>query len=270
MAAVTLPLLPDASIRTRVRQTIAVVAALLGHPLAPGDVHALRRAIKQLRAWCCLLEAAGKPGAKRLRRSLRELAAHYGAARDAQVQLDTLLALEAAGDVSFPQSRHMLEAAVLPLTAPPSATLCAHYRDTLRLLGGLLDQQLPGAKALQRGLARSHRKAARRCKEAWHTLQSEALHDLRKTVKILANQYALCVDRRGAAGRFQRHLVKLGNRLGAWHDIVVLREALTTAADNAALRRELEQIDTMTQAQEQELLPLCMALSEECFPGKVR
>lgn len=265
-----LPLLQDAAIRSRVRKALAAVRSRLGHPLAPADVHQLRRALKQLRAWVRLLQDRGQPGAKRLRRSLQALAAHYGAARDAQVHLETLEDLQAHSSRAFPQYRKRLAAAVPLMSLPPPVPECAHHRDTLDLLAGLLRSGLPSAPELQHGLARSRRKAARICKRAWHSLDTEELHDLRKAVKLLANQYALCVNRRGALGYFHQSLDQLGKRLGRCHDLAVLRAALAAHTGNKALQREREQIDALIDAEEQVLWPECMALSEDCFPGKVR
>lgn len=265
-----LPLLQDAAIRSRVRKALTAVRTRLGHPLAPGDVHQLRRALKQLRAWCRLLEDCGQPGAKRLKRSLRDLAAHYGTARDAQVQLETLEELQERSGKTFPRSGRRLAAAVPLLCLPPAVPDCTRHRTTLDLLDSLLKSDLPAADALQQGLGRSQRRAAKRCEHAWYSLDTEALHELRKAVKLLANQYALSVNRRGTAGGLYRHLDQLGKRLGRCHDLAVLRAALGAQADNKALQRELEQIEELIDAEEQGLWPECMALSEDCFPGRVR
>jgi CHAD domain-containing protein len=270
MPRMALPLLASASIRNRVHLALDTVAQRLERPLPPGDVHQLRRAIKQLRAWCRLLESDGQPGAKRLKRSLSELAAHYSTARDAKVQFDTIKALERDSGCSFAHCKRLLQAAVPALAAAPPAQDCTQYRDTLRLLAGLLDSALPSPAALQRGLKRSRRKAARCSHQAWYSLDTEDLHELRKAVKSLAGQYALCVDRRGSTGSLHRHLVSLGNRLGSCHDLAVLRDAVALHQGGAAQRKEVELLTALTTSMEQDLWPECMALSEECFPGKVR
>ena len=125
----SLLLLQDAAIRARVRKAIRAVATRLAVPLPPAEVHQLRRALKQLRAWCRLLHASGQPGARRLQRGLRELAAHYGTARDAQVQLETLESLEKTARHRFAHSRKVLAAGVPALAAPP---LRHHLRATSR------------------------------------------------------------------------------------------------------------------------------------------
>ena len=267
-----LPLLQDLAIRKRVRKAVAAVRSRLDRPLPPTDVHQLRRALKQLRAWCRLLEDTGQPGAKRLKRSLRELAGHYGPARDAQVMAETLAELKEQHGRQFPHCCRMLESAVPLLSLPPPVADCARHRDTLDLLEGLLQSDPPAAAALQQGLARSRRKAEKLCERAWHSLDTEELHELRKAVKLLGNQYALCVNRRGAAGRFHQHLDQLGKHLGRCHDLAVLRAALGAQADTRSKRMqgELEQIDALIDAEEQTLWPECMSLSEDCFPGKVR
>lgn len=266
----SLLLLQDAAIRARVRKAIRAVATRLAVPLPPAEVHQLRRALKQLRAWCRLLHASGQPGARRLQRGLRELAAHYGTARDAQVQLETLESLEKTARHRFAHSRKVLAAGVPALAAPPSATTCARHLATLQLLDERLHSALPAADALRRGLVHSRRKAARCCRKAWHTLDPDLLHELRKRVKMLCNQYLLCVDRRGAAGREQQLLDRLGKNLGRHHDLVVLRAALVLQGDDKVPGAELAELGTLIAAEELELYPPGMALSEKCFPGKVR
>lgn len=270
MSKPTPTLLQESGIRKRVRAVLAVVADCLGRPLAPPDVHRLRRALKQLRAWCRLLAAGGQPDARRLKNCLRDLAAHYGAARDAQVQLETLQQLEAQHGLHFPCSVRRLQVSVPALVPAPEAAACEEYRSALQRLQQLLERGLPPESALLRGLARSRRKAGKLCVRAWRSRESEALHELRKAVKTLANQYALCVNRQGAAGLEYQRLDQLGKELGKCHDLAILRASLAGQADTAGLRRELARITALTDAEETALWQACRNDSAACFPGKLR
>lgn len=264
-----LPLLQESAVRQRVHKTLASVQARLGLPLAPADVHQLRRALKQLRSWCRLLESTGQPDIRQLRLTLGGLAAHYGSARDAQVRLETLEELEAHSGQRFPQTRAHLQHEVPALAAPPEASTCTHSLDALEELKSLLAGCFPAHAALQRGLHRSRKKAGDMCERVWRSPDTDGLHELRKKVKILANQYALCVDRRGYAGRDCQRLDQLGRLLGRCHDLAVLRTALSAMAGTAAWRGELDRLEALISAEEQSLWPQSRSLSEECFPGKV-
>jgi CHAD domain-containing protein len=265
-----LPLLQESAVCRRVRKTLASVQARLGLPLAPADVHQLRRALKQLRSWCRLLESTGQPGIRQLKPTLGGLAAHYGSARDAQVRLETLEELEAHSGLRFPQTRARLQHEVPALAAAPEASTCRRSLDALEALNALLAGGFPAQAALQRGLHRSRKKAGDMCQRVWRSPDTDGLHELRKKVKILANQYALCVDRRGYAGRDCQRLDRLGRMLGRCHDLAVLRTALSTMAGTAAWRGELDRLEALITAEEQTLRPESRSLSEECFPGKVR
>lgn len=222
--------------RGRLADSSDALAGAAGHDDLDAAVHGTRKSIKRVRATLRLSrDAIGGATYSRENEDLRAIAGRLSAARDAQVLIDTLTALEErfAGE----------------LDPDASAGLRARLEDDRRrALGRLADdgdlavvtrRALEEARArtaqwtfathdfgaVEPGLRRVYARGRERIRAARDEPTAERLHDARKRVKDLWHAAELL---RGAHPKRMKRLARdahtLSSVLGDHHDLSVLRE----------------------------------------------
>jgi CHAD domain-containing protein len=223
---------------------------------SPTDrVHDLRTSLKKTRALLRLVRpTAGRP-ARRENRRLRDVAAAAGAFRDADVVLTTFDALvERLPGVRLGRFTRVRERLDAGLQAEKQRLFedgkDKALRDRLRRRAKRLHRwALPAAtwRALGPGLVDDYRRARRAMAAAYRGGDAGAFHDWRRAVKTHRYQMqALEPLAPFTVGPRVTPLDRLGDVLGAEHDLTVLAEALhrergffSNAADRDLLLRGL-------------------------------
>ena len=200
-------------------------------------VHEVRKGVKRLRALLRLGRAALRGSDyQQCMGDLRRLARQLSAARDAQVKLNALRALEARfhdgkSRRQFGQFEEMLKAdcrkeqAGLEQEGAPGKT----GRSLEALASGYssLRPKRSGWKAIAPGVKRTYRNGRRRYLEARRKGMAEDFHEWRKRVKDLSYQAEMlrkvCPEDMVA---IEKELKRLGETLGDDHDLVILTECV--------------------------------------------
>lgn len=229
--------LPDALRRVTAEQIDLAVARLQGatDESAADAVHGARKGLKRLRATVRL--GRGELGDEAYRRenaAFRDAGRTLAGARDAEVLVQTLDAVEEASGARFPGLREVLEAdraaAVAALEqdgADRDAALARLAAARARVETWPLRRR--GFGALAPGLRRTYRRGRRALAAARQDPSDEHLHELRKRVKDLwhATQLLREADPKPMKA-LADDLHALSDRLGDDHDLAVL--AATAAA----------------------------------------
>jgi len=221
-------------------QRLQASLRLLAAP-SVGDetIHALRRNLKQCRAYLLLLRPVlGKPAWRREEAALETAARSLGILRDRRVLQDTVDSLTAADRVDplFEAFAHAVrrEAQSVETELPGRITRQCRIQLT-RSRGRLRALRLVrhNWSALGPSLRRSYRLARRARADSLKSGGDEALHRWRRWSKYLWHQMELIEvagpDIREGGARL-RHLADL---LGRYHDLVVLRERAKRSASLA-------------------------------------
>ena len=194
--------------------------------LGAEDVHRLRVAIKQTRAWLKLCRGmSGKTTAyHQLVENLRVLSAGLAGQRDRDVALQTLAKL--ARRYPGKKAEHLIDA-LRPLIAQQQPVL-----HDLLPLGATIEQIRQGLLPFtQLVIPRAtltavvNRVYAKMCKTGDRALMSQTCADLhvwRKQVKTLGYQLAMLPFAEASVKKSIAHLTKLGSKLGGIHDLCFL------------------------------------------------
>jgi CHAD domain-containing protein len=211
--------------------------------LASEDVHRIRVAIKQTRAWLKLCRAVtGKTAAyQQVLADLRELSTALAGQRDRDVAVLTLAKLARKYPGKKVQhlvdvlSRQLAQSQPLtPETAPPAAVV-----DQIR--HGLLPftQQLLPATLQTEVVRRTYAKMCRAGAAALESAACADLHAWRKLVKTLGYQLGMVELREAGMSKLLARLTRLGSKLGAIHDLCFLQVMIEETIAQARLELEL-------------------------------
>ena len=213
----------------------ASLRLLAGPPLDDDAIHALRRSLKQCRAWLLLLRLAlGKAVWRREEESLDVAASALGSLRDRRVLQETVesLTTHSSDPLFYAFARAIRQEAQSGGTAS-SERLARNCR--IRI--ARTRRRLRGTRLVQRNwsilgpaLGRTYKLARRACAEASATGSDESLHRWRRWTKYLWHQMELI---EGAAPEIRASGVRLhalADLLGRYHDLVILREQVAASA----------------------------------------
>jgi CHAD domain-containing protein len=199
-------------------------------------VHGTRKSIKRVRTALRLSrDAIGAATYERENTELRAIAGRLADARDAQVLIETLRALEQrAGDELSPQTTQRLQARLEDDHGREIAVMAAD--GDLALTTGLALEQARartaqwsfgqhGFGAVKPGLLRVYRRGRRGLRAACDEPTAENLHDVRKRVKDLWHASELLhAAHPKRMKRLARDAHELSGLLGDHHDLSVLRD----------------------------------------------
>ena len=204
--------------------------------LEPEDIHQLRVAIKQTRAWLKLRGKTGKtPTYHRLLENLRGLSAALSGQRDRDVALKTLAKLARKYPGKKAQRLIDVLSQQLAQRQAPSTERSALSATVDQIRQDLLSftQQVV---ACDTQTAKVRRRYAKMGKTAEVALTSEScadLHAWRKQVKTLAYQLDMLQAPDPPRKKLIQQLTKLGSKLGDVHDLcflqVMIEETLAQA-----------------------------------------
>ena len=211
--------------------------------LGAEDVHRMRVAIKQTRAWLKLCRGmTGKTTAyHQLVADLRVLSAGLAGQRDRDVALQTLAKL--ARKYPGKKAQHLIEVLSQQLAQCRPAThealsLNTRIEQIRQALLPFTQQAIPRATQL----AVVKRSYAKMCKNGVRALASQAcpdLHAWRKQVKTLGYQLAMLPLTDASVEKSIARLTKLGKKLGEVHDLCFLPVMIEDALAQSTLELEL-------------------------------
>jgi CHAD domain-containing protein len=227
--------------RGRLADSSDALAGASGSDELGAAVHGTRKSIKRVRAALRLSrDAIGEDAYRRENDHLREIAGRLSAARDAQVLVETLAALERrfAGELG-PQATETLRLrlqddhrrALAAMSA--DGDLAATTRRALEQARAATERwsfERDGFGAVKPGLKRIYRRGRKRMRAACEEPSAENLHDARKRVKDLWHAAQLL---RAAHPKRMKRLGRdahaLAGLLGDHHDLSVLRDHVEAA-----------------------------------------
>ena len=243
---------PGPAVRDALRAALDQATSLVDEADGEAAVHGIRKATKRLRAHLILVgPTVGNPGAKAIRRAIRDTSALLAPTRDADVLRKTLR--KVAGD-PIPEDllppRPVLDRAAALRRAAAELGAAADAADAL-------DWDRFDAPALAEGLARSADRARRAMIGALGEPDGEAVHTWRKRTKPLWYQLRLArtLGVEVPDARIEA-LDRMQEALGDHHDLTVLASALLRDGWNERLAPLLPRIGEL----QGELL--CAALRE--------
>lgn len=201
-------------------------------------VHEARKCFKRLRALLRLVRPAlGKSLYRQENLRLRDLGRSLSDIRDASALLEThdQLGQQYQHQVDWQRMQPVRQllashgSAIRPASENFTGRL-ATYQGQLQTLRTSVSQwplQRLGSRTIGKGNKRIYRRARKYWKKARHQQQAELLHDWRKQVKYLRYHYQL-LKGTGSSKMKKRHRQhkQLGEILGEYHDLDVLREQL--------------------------------------------
>lgn len=195
--------------------------------LSTRDIHDIRVAIKQTRAWLKLCRAAcGDTQAyQQLMDDLRELGQALSAQRDRDVMLQTLAKLadkypgKKAGRLIQTLREQIVRQDVPRADSATFNSLVTRIRRQLPGFTELVLSRQTRITVIQRGFI----KMCKTGKRALGSGECTDLHAWRKRVKRLLYQLEIAEDSLPGQDRAQARLRKLGSRLGEVHDLCVLQ-----------------------------------------------
>ncbi|MES1172477.1 MAG: CHAD domain-containing protein [Bacteroidota bacterium] len=202
-------------------------------------VHELRKSIKRVRALIAVVRPAVGASAARVDREARKIAKTVAVLRDGDVSLTTLDGLlpalgAARAGIPLRRARGRLAARLRDAGgAFEDARRIKRLTARLRRARQRTAQLIPASKAraaLREGLFAGYRRARRAQKRAYVKNTARAFHRWRQSVKVHRYQMQLIEELwPGEATAHVESLERLGELLGAEHDLTVLEEAI--AAD---------------------------------------
>lgn len=214
--------------------TLLACVDLTQAELDPEDVHRIRVAIKQTRAWLKLCRGlTGKTtNYQQLVANLRSLSASLARQRDRDVALQTLTKL--ARKYPGKKMQQLVEALQPALASLPPVAQEAAARQVIidRIQKDLaLFTQLTIPPSTQADVV--NHTYAKMCKLGNAALVSEActeLHAWRKLVKTLGYQLAMLDMKTPDKARLLSRMIRLGSKLGDVHDLCFLQEMIEGSA----------------------------------------
>ena len=226
-------------------------------------VHEARKSLKRMRAVLRLARSSlGRAAYRKENRALRDAARPLAEARDARVLVDTIAGLarlaggteEAQARSGLIRSAQLLTESYLAITARVSATdhVLVALTEALGAARARVEAWRPapgqGFPLLERGLARTYRRALRTRAAVLRGPTSRRFHEWRKEVKYFLAQLRLLEPGWGASERLLAgRLDRLATVLGEDHDLAELRGRVKESDVRrlAARRREILQREAL-------------------------
>jgi CHAD domain-containing protein len=205
----------------------------LGKPVrGHGYVHRIRVDIKRLRAWIRLIRnEEDSVGLRDIDRDLRDVMKKLSGHRDRQALLDTLKWLDKKTSDDIKQSPLRVVRSHIRTGSGPITVDWTNIKPTLtKVLDPLkqLTQKFDSVHMVRDGLQRTYKRASKLGDRAFSgKINPEDVHTFRKWAKYLL--YQLEVIQTAYPGLYQESLENLddlGNRLGRYHDLVLVKEKL--------------------------------------------
>jgi CHAD domain-containing protein len=240
-------------------------------------VHEVRKKIKELRALLRLLRPAmTRSDYRSCSKPLRKAAGYLSAARDAQVKVNALERLTRQQGLAprcFRQFKGMLRGECRQQQGELSQSRTR--RSVGRLLNKLRDEfpairlKHSGWRALSSGIRHSYREGRCRYQLARKNRGPEQLHEWRKRVKDLYYQIGLlCPVRSQQIEGAVAELDRLGERLGDYHDLVLISEACATKHLWKQALEEAKALKPLVAEQQKELRTRALALGASFYEEK--
>lgn len=256
-----LPTFAPAGVNQSVIALIDNLQAHLGRPVrGVGYVHRIRVDIKRLRAWIRLIRVEEDAvGLRGIDRDLRDITKKLSIRRDRQALLESLKWLEKKADKDTKQSslrvvRSHIETGngrtLIDWANTKSALM--HTLDTLKQH----TQKINSMHMVRDGLQRTYKRAAKSGDKAFSgKINPEDVHEFRKWAKYLF--YQLEIIQTAYPELYKEALESLedlGNRLGRYHDLVLVKERLKQVAATKKYADAAKRMDIMIEERMHKLL----------------
>ena len=244
----------------------------LGHPVrGRGYVHRIRVDIKRLRAWIRLIrDEEDTVGLRSIDRDLRDVMKKLSSRRDRQVLLETLQWLEKKADKDAKHS---------PLRAVRSHIQAGDGRTTVdwvnikTTLINVLDtlkqhtQKFDSVHMVRDGLQRTYKRSAKSGDKAFSgKINPEDVHAFRKWAKYLYYQLEVIqIAYPELYNETQENLEDLGNRLGRYHDLILVKEKLAHVPAKKRYTDAAKQAEVMIEERMHKLLRRAHRLYRKIF-----
>lgn len=230
--------------RDQIDQAIAELEGQ--HPGQGSIVHNVRRRCKKLRALLRLVRPAF-PGYKRENAAIRDAAAGLASTRDAEALVETLnqLASEGDGSKTFAALAQDFSRDATGHQADARTPLDAFREDmnALRERAEGWALEVDGFEPLRLGLKRTYGATRQRMDVARRERDAVHLHEWRKGVKYCSYQFDLLRETAPDIWDTQKGLwTRLGEDLGAHHNLVLLGQRLRQKSGPPGADDELERI----------------------------
>ncbi|CAA9474771.1 MAG: hypothetical protein AVDCRST_MAG67-456 [uncultured Solirubrobacteraceae bacterium] len=241
----------------RLADSSAALAGVTDRDELGEAVHGTRKSIKRVRAALRLSrDALGAPTYERENTAMRSIAGRLAGARDAQVLIETLDALEqASGGELSPQATERLHARLEDDHAREIAAMAADGELAVATRQALEEARAraehwsfaeDGFVAVKPGLRRVYSRGRRQLRAACEQPTAENLHDTRKRVKDLWHAAELLREADPKRmKRLARDAHEVASLLGDHHDLSVLRDY---AAANPQLFSDMAARETLLDA----------------------
>jgi CHAD domain-containing protein len=241
----------------------------------PEAVHQVRKRCKKIRGLLRLFRGSFSASYSQKNAWFRDLARRLSAARDAEAMLETLDMLcdafgEDLGADAFATLRHALVARRAEVQE--DVELPQRVRDTIaqlqdariRVLGWSPDEG--GFAAVEKGLARTYRRARKALHASYKTPTPDRFHEWRKRVKyhwyhlrLLRELWPVPMKALAAETR------QLADLLGTDHDLAVLRETLVQEHDELGGREEVNALAALAERRQDQLRAEAQTLGWRLF-----
>lgn len=266
------PRLAPAGVNQSVIALIENLHTHLGHPVrGHGYVHRIRVDIKRLRAWIRLIrDEEDTVGLRSIDRDLRDVMKKLSSRRDQQALMETLKWLEKKTDKDVKQSplravRTHIEGSDGRITVDWAniKTALVNVLDTLKQH----TQKFDSVHMVRDGLQRTYKRAAKSGDKAFSgKINAEDVHAFRKWAKYLF--YQLVVIQAAYPELYKEtleNLEDLGNRLGRYHDLVLVKERLAHVPAKKRYTNAARQMDVMIEERMHKLLRRAHRLYRKVF-----
>jgi len=267
-----LPRLAPAGVNQSIIALIDNLLTHLGHPVrGRGYVHRIRVDIKRLRAWIRLIrDEEDTVGLRGIDRDLRDIMKKLSSRRDRQALHETLKWLEKKVDKDAKQSSLRV---VRTHIEGGDGRITVDWMNIKTALMNVLDtlkqhtQKFDSMHIVRDGLQRTYRRAAKFGDKAFSGKINPAdVHAFRKWAKYLF--YQLEVIRAAYPELYKEaleNLEDLGNRLGRYHDLILVRERLEQVPAKKRYTDAAKRMDVMIEERMHKLLRRAHRLYRKIF-----
>lgn len=264
--------LAPAGVNQSVIALIDNLQAHLGRPVrGSGYVHRIRVDIKRLRAWIRLIrDEEDAVGLRGVDRDLRDIMKKLSTRRDRQALMESLKWLEKKADKDTRQSvlgaiRSHIGTGTGRSTVDWAniKTALLHVLDTLKQH----TQKIDSMHMVRDGLQRTYKRAAKSGDKAFSgKINPEDVHAFRKWAKYLF--YQLEVIQAAYPELYSEtleNLEDLGNRLGRYHDLILVKERLDQMPAKKKYADAAKRMDVMLDVRMRKLLRRANRLYSRIF-----
>jgi CHAD domain-containing protein len=235
-------------------------------------VHETRKDLKKLRSLLRLLrDDIGKDAFRRENERYREAGRRLSGARDAEVMLETLDALEERHEDGLPDSvagfREHLERrrGEAEPELEHARTLIACGRESIEDWAA----QDGGWKVLEPGIRRSYRRGRRMLRSVRSSQSEEAVHEWRKRSKDLTYQVRIVKEAwPDPLGDLADETHELSDLLGDHHDLAVLRAEAKASPGCFEGSKDRKRLTGLIEKRQDELLSRALELGDRLYAEK--